>query len=191
MPKHYFTGHRDIPDPLEQYMPRREKVEFDGVLQLTINREKVKASDFMLPMHRSMYQFWLAHKKGDELPPSTAIDPLSFQDAIGFVHVIEPNEDATDFKYRVFASQVSHILELDMTGKWFSESPVPRWAFYRRQLAAVVALRAPVYSENNADYVALDTIHWCRLLLPLVNEQESIDRILAVNAPLDRPAAAP
>jgi hypothetical protein len=184
--RHFFTGHRDVPDPFEPYLPAKDQLEFEDPLQITINTAKVRVSDFALPAHQCVYEFWLANKKAKELPLSTAIDPRAFWPAVGFIHLIEPNEDNTDFKYRLFGSRVSEVLGLDMTGKWFSESPVSSWTFYRRQLAATVALRTPLYSENNAAVEISTVIRWCRLLLPMVDDQGRVDRVLAVNAPINR-----
>jgi|TARA_B100000959_G_scaffold90769_1_gene96523 hypothetical protein len=92
----------------------------------------------------------------------------------------------TDFKHRFFATCVSEIGVVDMTGKWFSESPIPSWKFYSRQLAATVSMRTPIYSENNANYHVSVMINWCRLLLPMVDEKGAIDRILVAIIPVDR-----
>lgn len=186
MTNRYFSGHRIAPDPLEQYLPDPDQLEFDDVFQITVDAAKVEAGAFALPVHRCMYDFWLANKKGQDLPLSAAIDPLSFWKAVGFVHVIQPNDDGSDFMYRLFATGVSDIGGRDMTGKWFSESPVSSWNFYRRQLAACMALRQPIYSENNAAYDVSVTIKWCRLLLPMVDAQGAVNRILVPNVPVDR-----
>lgn len=186
MSRQYFTGHRVVPDPLEPYLPDTDQLEFEGALQITIDAAKVQVSDFALGVHQCMYRFWLANKPKDGLPPSRAIDPLSFREAVGFVHVAQPNQDGTDFMYRLYASKVSEIGGLDMTGKWFSESPISSWQFYRRQLAATVALRMPLYSENNASYEISVRIKWCRLLLPMVDDDGAVSRILIANVPVDR-----
>ncbi|MBC8242602.1 MAG: hypothetical protein H8E30_19330, partial [Alphaproteobacteria bacterium] len=60
------------------------------------------------------------------------------------------------------------------------------WQFYRRQLAATVALRMPLYSENNASYEISVRIKWCRLLLPMVDDDGAVSRILIANVPVDR-----
>ena len=133
-----------------------------------------------------MYQFWLDNLDGEELPSYRAIDLLAFWPAVGFVHVVQPNDAGDDIMYRLFATGVSEIGGLDMTGKWFSESPVASWQFYRRQLAACSTLRMPIYSENNADYRISTLIKWCRLLLPMVDDHGRVNRILIPNVPLDR-----
>ena len=182
----FYTGVRETPDPLQQYMPDLDQLEFDGIVQVTIDPAKVAVSDFVLPVHQCMYHFWLAKWGMDKLPPSTAVDPLAFPEALGYLHLVQPNADVSDFKYRVYATCVSEIGVVDMTGKWFSESPIPSWKFYSRQLAAAVALRAPIYSENNADYQVSVMIKWCRLLLPMVDAKGTVDRILVAIVPVNR-----
>ncbi len=162
------------------------QIEFDEVFQVSIDPAIVQSADFDLPVHQCMYEFWLENRMSGGLPSYKAIDPLSFRPAVGFVHVVEPNNDGSDFMYRLFATAVVEIAGRDMTGKWFSESPVPSWQFYRRQLAACVSLRVPVYSENNADYQVSTLIKWCRLLLPMVDDQGNVNRILVPNVPIDR-----
>jgi hypothetical protein len=167
-------------------MPDLDRLEFDGIFQATINPAKVSENDFTLPVHQSMYRFWIANWRPDKLPPSSTVDPLAFREALGYLHLVEPNADVSDFKYRVYATCVSEIGVVDMTGKWFSESPIPSWKFYSRQLAAAVALRAPIYSENDADYQVSVLIKWCRLLLPMVDTNGTVDRILVAIVPVNR-----
>jgi hypothetical protein len=186
LPDEFYSGHRERPNPLEQYLPETSELEFEGVRQFALDPAKVEASDFALAQHRVMYQFWLGNRVGDELPPSSAIDPLAFSEALGFVHLVQPNDDYSDFRYRVYASAAAEIGKVDLTGKWFSESTVPSWSFYRRQLAAAAALRAPVYSENNADYSVSLTVKWCRLLLPMADPAGRVDRIVVAIVPVRR-----
>ncbi len=120
------------------------------------------------------------------MPLSTAVDPLAFREVLGYLHLVKPNADNTDFKYRVYATCVSEIGVVGMTGKWFSESPIPSWKFYNRQLAAAVSMRTPIYFENNANYQVSVMIKWYRLLLPMVDEKGAIDRILVAIIPVDR-----
>ncbi len=167
-------------------MPDAAQPEFDGIIQISIDPEKITEADFALPEHQCMYRFWLNNRTGGGLPPTTAVDPLAFPEAVGHIHVVQPNADYSDFKYRVFATAVSEIGGLDMTGRWFSESPVESWRFYHRQLTAAAKLQTPVYSENDADYQTSVLIKWCRLLLPMVDADGTVDRILVAIVPVDR-----
>ena len=98
---------------------------------------------------------------------------------------MQPNADNTDFKCRVYASCASDIGVADMTGKRSSESPIPSWKFYSWQLAATVPMRAPIYSENNANYQVSVMIKWCRLLLTMEDEKGGIGRIVVTIIPVD------
>ena len=182
----YYTGHQPSPDPLEQYLRGIDAFEFEGIVQTAIDPNKVSPDDFALPAHNCMYQFWLDNKGEVDLPPSTAINPLSFKGAVGFVHLVEPNADFTDFKYRVYATSVATLAGLDMAGKWFSESEIGNRSYYRRQLAAAAKMRLPIYSENNASYDVSLIIKWCRLLLPLQGADGVVDRILVAIVGVDR-----
>ncbi|MDP6876169.1 MAG: PAS domain-containing protein, partial [Alphaproteobacteria bacterium] len=182
----YFSGYRKSPDPLQQFMPDADQLEFDGVVQVAIDPEKVTEADFALPVHQCMFRFWQKNRTGGDLPPTTAVNPLAFPEAVGHIHVVQPNADYSDFRYRLYATVVSEIGGIDMTGRWFSESPVVSWKFYRRQLAATAKLRTPIYSENNADYQTSVLIKWCRLLLPMADANGTVDRILVANVPVDR-----
>jgi hypothetical protein len=81
---------------------------------------------------------------------------------------------------------VAEIGNLDMTGKWFSESKVGNWSYYRRQLAAAARMRAPIYAENNASYDISVLIKWCRLLLPMQDEDGRVNRILVAIVGVNR-----
>jgi hypothetical protein len=127
LPSRHFRGHRVAPDPLEKYMPVPERLEFEDVFQVSIDVETVRAADFTLPVHRCMYEFWRENRIARQLPSFKAIDPLSFRPAVGYVHVVQPNDQGDDFMYRLFATRVVEIGVRDMTGEWLSESPVPSW----------------------------------------------------------------
>ena len=182
----YYSGYRTVPDPLDQYLPTLAQPEFEGIIQASIDPGKVMRDDFILPAHQCMYQFWLDNLGTAGLPPSAAIDPLSFVDAVGSIHLVQPNADFSDFKYRVYATSVAEIGNLDMTGKWFSESKVGNWSYYRRQLAAAARMRAPIYAENNASYDISVLIKWCRLLLPMQDEDGRVNRILVAIVGVNR-----
>lgn len=188
MASKFFSGHHVPSDPLEQYLPEASELEFDGIEQFTIDPAKVRVEDFALRQHQVMYQFWLANRRGDALPPSSAFDALEVREALGYIHLAQPNDDYTDFRYRVYASAVAEVGSVDMTGKWFSQSTSPDWSFYLRQLAAVADMRAPVYSENNAHYKVSVTVKWCRLLLPMADSGGRVDRIAVAIVPVRRGA---
>ena len=82
MASKFFTGQHDLPDPLEQYLRETTELEFEGVERFAIDPAKVDAGDFTLPQHQVMYRFWLGHRSGDELPPSSVIDPLGHIPAV-------------------------------------------------------------------------------------------------------------
>ena len=67
-----------------------------------------------------------------------------------------------------------------------SELPEPAASVFQVQYGAVADLRAAVYAEHDAPSSISSLVRWCRLALPLSDDEDRIRRLLVVNVTVDR-----
>jgi hypothetical protein len=136
---------------------------------------------------RHVLVHWSKLVVGPRLPSYRQMDPLDLRPALGYVMLLDVVEGGQDFRYRLFGSTIGRVSGFDMTGKLLSEHPasayvaefsiaVGRAAVRRRE--AIYTVRRPVGAQ--------DTSLWERLVLPLVDDRDSVVRLMVVATPLDR-----
>lgn len=145
---------------------------------------------FPLEPHRAILEFWLAQPRVDGLPLSAGIDPLKFWPALGTIMLLEPNAERTDFFYRVHGTSVAEALGLGLNQKWLSALESPLRDSYIAHYGEICRTRCPAYSEHPAAREYSLTTLFCRLTLPMVDRNGTVDRLLASAVPLSqvRPA---
>ena len=114
------------------------------------------------------------------------MSPLDLRPALGYVLLLDVVEGGRDFRYRLFGSTVVNVSGFDMTGKLLSEHPA---STYVTELSlavgrAAVRRRTPVYTLRHP-VGAKETNAWERLVLPLVDEDDNVMRLMVVSTPLD------
>ncbi len=130
---------------------------------------------------------WSALAAGSRLPGYQQVDPVDLRPALGYVLLLDVLEGGQDFSYRLFGSTIGRVSGFDMTGKRLSEHPASAYVteFSLAVGRAAVRRRAPVYTVRRP-VGAQDTSLWERLVLPLVDEDGSLARLMVVSTPLDR-----
>ena len=86
------------------------------------------------------------------LPASAELDPFKIREALGFIQILEPNEDFSDLFYRLYGTKLLGVVGDDFTGLWVSEIPVGIRALLLDQYLAVCVQRQPIYSENDTKW---------------------------------------
>lgn len=101
--------------------------------------------------------------------------------------LIDVVDGGHDFRYRLFGSAVSSVSGFDMTGKLLSEHPASAYVteFSIAVGRAARHRREPVYTARSP-VGAQDTGLWERLVLPLVDEDDNVVRLLVVATPIGR-----
>lgn len=136
---------------------------------------------------RHVLTHWSSLAAGPRLPGSQQMDPLDLRPALGYVLLLDVVEGGQDFRYRLFGSAIGSVSGFDMTGKQLSEHPASTYVteFSLAVGRAAVRRREPVYTLRRP-VGAQDTNLWERLVLPLVDENDSVVRLIVVATPLDR-----
>lgn len=120
---------------------------------------------------------WRRQRGDAMLPPEAAIDPFTFREHLGDMHVLEPNGDFSDFRYRIFGTRIGAFYPHDHTGDWVSDI-VDGGAIARYYVAcyrAVALRRLPLF--NRTGVVRLQR-KWARLLLPYGDDAKGVTRVL-------------
>ena len=127
--------------------------------------------------------YWLDLRRGDAPPLSRHIDALDLAPALGYLMLLEPQDGDTDFLYRVYGSRIADYSRFEMTGKRVWDVP-STWvaAYFSATYRAVCIRHEPLFSFHRA---RIDQFHaqWQRLILPFVNEEGVVDRLLVGNVP--------
>lgn len=146
------------------------------------NRERLRSEPT-----RHVLAHWSSLVVGPRLPRSRQMDPLDLRPALGYVMLLDVVEGGQDFRYRLFGSAIGSVSGFDMTGKLLSEHPASAYVteFSLAVGRAAVRRREPIYTVRRP-VGAQDTSLWERLVLPLVDENDTVVRLIVVATPLDR-----
>lgn len=127
--------------------------------------------------------YWAERRRGTELPLSREIDALDLVPALGYIMLMEPLEGGSDFLYRVYGSRIVDYSKTEMTGKrvWDVPSPLVA-AYFAASYRAVCIRREPLYTFHRSRLAQFHA-QWERLILPFVNEQGDVTRLLVGNVP--------
>jgi hypothetical protein len=152
-----------------------------------LNPTEVQVSDFSLEPHKILWHYWEGLLDQNGAAKYDKIDPIQFNKAMGYVLLMEPNNDNTDFRYRVYGSIVAERFGKEMTGKWVSEFSDGQKELSRIQYSWAISQRCPMYSEHIISIEEYTKTCWSRLILPMENSLGNLDRILVGNVPIDLP----
>lgn len=128
-------------------------------------------------------RYWRERMRGDDLPLSREIDALDLVPALGYVMLMEPVKGGVDFRYRVYGSRIVDYSKVEMTGKCVWDVPSPWVAtYFAATYRAVCIRREPLYTFHRS---RLDQLfaQWERLILPFVDDNGTVDRLLVGNVP--------
>jgi len=147
----------------------------------TPSREQLRSEP---PQHALAH--WSKLAAGSRLPGYQQVDPADLRPALGYVMLLDVVEGGQDFRYRLFGSMIGRVSGFDMTGKLLSEHPASAYVteFSMAVGRAAVRRREPIYTLRRP-VGAEDTSLWERLVLPLVDEDDRVARLMVVSTPLD------
>lgn len=117
-------------------------------------------------------------------PASIRLDPLTLRPALGHLCTLQPIGDGADFRFRLYGSLVADSAGFDMTGKLASAMPSApdAVAFLLATYRAVSRTGLPLYTEHTP-WSGQSVTRWFRLLMPFMNEDGTVARIVIGNVP--------
>lgn len=136
-------------------------------------------TDLRDPRHRELYAYWLAKKGARRAPRRADIDPVDLPALLPYLFIFEVFHEPRDYVMRLLGTTLVAVLGRDFTGAHFREMYDGGLAArVREQYDHVVDQWQPVYDQLDASWMAKDYILYERLLLPLSNTGERVDRLL-------------
>lgn len=169
---------------LQKLLPDTRSYTLRNYAISAVRNADLQSDHFIHPQHRCLVD-WFKSKYRDDIDGALykSFDPLDVQPALGSIVVLEPTDNYTDYRYRLYGSQVVDTYGADLTGRTSGELNTESTRNVRPQYQASARNNITIYTEHDKERTReLDKIprwdRWSRLILPLVNEEAKVKRLL-------------
>jgi hypothetical protein len=136
------------------------------------------------PKVKAILDYWLSIHPEHGLPGRQHFDPRDIPELLSNVWLIDVMQDPLRFRFRLFGTRIVEYAGEDNTGKWVDE----QWPDFDADIfEALIETRQPSWSRGPSlfrpekDYYELE-----RVRLPLAQDGETVDMILALTVFFDR-----
>ncbi len=127
--------------------------------------------------------YWSGLPRGRNLPLACTVDPLEMRKALGYVMLLDVEDDGWDYRYRVYGTSIAERSGFDATGKLLSDLALhPMEPFFLASYRACV-LQSEFMFARHQPPLRVHTTRWDRIILPLEDGEGSINRLLVGNVP--------
>lgn len=139
---------------------------------------------------RFLLTHWTRLRNARPAPRAADIDALEMRPALGYILLLDVVDGGRDFRFRLFGSTIAAASGFDLTGRLMSAHPSTPYIvdFYRATYQAVLRRREPLATVHSPP-VAVSTTVWHRLILPLVDADDAVVRLLGGVVPVARNGA--
>jgi hypothetical protein len=136
------------------------------------------------PLLAELYQYWSDRRGQRSLPARTDIDPVDIPHLLPHIALTEivPSSDGKEprFHYRVAGTQIEERFGCALTNRFLDEIKEGDYLTYIQSLyRQVMTDLAPVYAESSFDAGDSNTLLAKRLMLPLSDDQRSVNMVLS------------
>lgn len=128
--------------------------------------------------------YWQTLRGDRELPLASDLTPFGLRPALGYILLIDVEDDGWDGRFRLYGTKVAEMYGEDMTGRRVSDIDGGKYStqLFRALYRAVTVRRQPVFSHHRPpEHVSVTA--WKRLILPLAGTDGQVSRFLSVNLP--------
>lgn len=135
------------------------------------------------PELAGLLALWEARRSGRRMPARRDLDVLDLRPWMGRIILLDVLGGGADFFYRIHGTDLAERIGFDLTGRRLSsasERPMTAQAFaeYRRAVEA----REPQFYAGSS-YLDRPHIIYDKLVLPLADDGETVDRLLVAIYP--------
>ncbi len=134
----------------------------------------------------SLYRYWSDKRRDRSMPARADLAVPELKPWLGFLNLVDVSHDPLDFRYRVFGTHIAQAIGVDLTGESISQYP-GGVTDLRRGYVEVVERKSPLYQVHETDRFKGAYRHH-RILLPLSDDDETVNMVLVLSYPLARPA---
>lgn len=130
------------------------------------------------PRLSALLSYWQDLKKGDLLPPRSAVDPSTLPaDLLPHFFLYDViRQPRLDYRMRLAGSMLCATVGYEMRGKTFDEiHPADQAAAIRSEFDEVVRTGKPHYAERSAQWLPDRKLPYRRLLLPFADDGVTVD----------------
>ncbi|WP_193181734.1 PAS domain-containing protein [Nisaea sediminum] len=174
-----------IPDP-QQYSLRNYAI-------FGFRNSELDSNRFIHMQHRCLIE-WFNRNYRDDLDGVlfTLFDPIDVKSALGSIVVLEPTDKYESYRYRLYGSQVVDTYGSDLTGRTSTQLNTESTRNVRPQYQAAARNNITVYTEHDLRRRKDPDIierwdRWSRLILPLVDGEKTVRRLLVSMVPTEIP----
>lgn len=132
--------------------------------------------------HRALLRYWCSLRQGRDIPCYADIDPLDMRFALGSMALAEAVNGGSDYRYRVYGTDLVDRSGFDLTGRYASDIPCVLAPFFVASYRAVARRRVPLYANYDTP-ITPDLRDWHRLTLPLASPEGTAVRFLTCMVP--------
>lgn len=134
------------------------------------------------PSLRRLYEYW-DEKRGRRIAPARAdIDPVDIPDILPnlFIYRLEWADDGTPhYLMRLFGTALVEAFGRDLTGMEFDDIfGGPEYEVMRLEYDTVARTAAPLCVRHDANWIERDHVVYERMLLPLSDDEKTVDRLI-------------
>ncbi len=163
--------------PLVRYL---ESYGFEGL----VLRWTPVAGTLDVPELAFLHDYWLRLPKMGALARYDAIDPLEMRPALGNVMLLEADEAADDYRYRLYGSRIAERAGFDLTGKRTRDVPThPAIGLLFRVCYRACAQRKIPLFTRHVPPASMGVVCWSRIVLPLADATGQARHFLVGNVP--------
>jgi hypothetical protein len=174
-----------VPDP-SQYSLRNYAI-------CGFRNSELDSNRFIHMQHRGLID-WFNQKYRNEFDGVlfTEFDPIDVKPALGSIVVLEPTDNYEAYRYRLYGSQVVDTYGSDLTGRTSTQLNTESTRNVRPQYQAAARNNITVYTEHDLRRRKEPDIierwdRWSRLILPLVDDNKTVRRLLVSMVPTEIP----
>lgn len=179
-----YASFDPIDPKLQRLLPDPRSYTLHNYTISAVRNADLDSSHFIHPQHRCLVD-WFKSKYRDDINGVTykRFDPLDVKPALGTIVLLEPTDNYANYRYRLYGSHVADTYGADLTGRTSEELNTESTRNVRPQYQAAARNNITVYTEHDmARTREPDKTprwdRWSRLILPLVDEDAKVKRIL-------------
>ena len=134
-------------------------------------------------LQRDLHALWLSKRGGGPAPSRRAFDVIELRPWLGFLCLVDIEEQGRDFRYRIFGTRIATLVGRELTGRRLSEVDGGLRDGLRPGYVEVARSGTPA-TFTPALHEAWRTIRLSELVLPLSTDGFGTDMLLTCCYPI-------